>query len=80
MPTKMKRGTTLIATRHKRGSLFSFLFFFFFFFLGGGGGIAVLLEHFTTIVCKDVCDDVWKMPGDFSDCVSVPGLCVADFL
>ena len=33
-----------------------------------------------TIVCKDVCDDVWKAPGDFSDCVPVPGLCVADVL
>ena len=33
-----------------------------------------------TVVSKDVCVDVWKVPGDFNDCASVPGLCVADFL
>ena len=33
-----------------------------------------------TIVCRDVCDDVWKVPGDLSDSVPVPGLRVADFL
>ena len=32
------------------------------------------------IVSKDVCGDVWKVPGDFSDCVSVLCLCVANFL